>query len=106
MAEFKPNVPIESTKPTISVTFSATSPPLKIGRHTFRLDVEDNSGNRSTKPDELIVFVMEKDAPTARISGPTQVLFGQAFELSGEKSTDVGGGQIVKWIFTLVEGQL
>ncbi len=104
MAEFKVNVPVVSDQPTIEVTFGATSPPLKIGRHTFRLEVEDNSGNKS-QPDQVVVFVADTEAPTAILTAPRQVPFGQPIPLSGERSIDAGGGNIVRWIFTLTDLQ-
>ncbi|OLE51722.1 MAG: hypothetical protein AUG51_21630 [Acidobacteria bacterium 13_1_20CM_3_53_8] len=102
MAEFKPNTPITSDNPIIEVTITAANQ-LSVGRHTFRLDVEDDSGNRSLKPDELVVIVADKEAPTAVLMAPQSVPFGKSFILSGEKSFDAGGGSVVKWIFTLVE---
>ena len=100
MAEFKPNVPVPSNGPVIEVTVPASNP-LPVGRHTFRLEVEDDSGNKS-KPDEVVVIVADQGAPTAVLAAPKTVASGQSFNLSGEKSFDVGGGKIVKWTFTLV----
>ncbi|HWS99307.1 MAG TPA: hypothetical protein VN256_03470 [Pyrinomonadaceae bacterium] len=101
MAEFKTNVPVPSNNPVIEVTVPATNP-LPVGRHTFRLEVEDDSGNKS-KPDEVVVIVVDQGAPTAVLAAPKTVPFGQSFALSGEKSVDVGGGKVVKWTFTLVQ---
>jgi hypothetical protein len=101
MAEFKPNVPIPSTNPVIEVTVAAASP-MRVGRHVFRLEVEDDSGNKS-KPDDVVVIVADQSAPTAVLAAPKSVAFGQSFTLSGEKSFDAGGGRIVKWTFTLME---
>jgi hypothetical protein len=100
MAEFKPNVPVPSNGPVIEVTVPAASP-LPVGRHTFRLEVEDDSGNKS-KPDEVVVIVVDQTAPTAVLSAPKTVPFGQSFNLSGDRSIDAGGGRVVKWTFTLV----
>lgn len=101
MAEFKPNVPFPSTNPVVEVTISAASP-LKVGRHIFRLEVEDDTGNRS-KPDNVVVFVADTEAPTAVLAAPKSVPFGQSFNISGERSFDAGGGKVVNWIFTLVD---
>ena len=104
MAEFKPNVPVPSTNPVVEVTIPASNP-LRVGRHVFRLEVEDDSGNRS-KPDTVVVIVADQEAPTAVLVAPRSVPFGQSFNLSGEKSFDAGGGKVVNWIFTLVEDNL
>jgi hypothetical protein len=101
MAEFKPNVPVTTNNPVIEVTVPAASP-LPVGRHTFRLEVEDDSGNRS-KPDEVVVIVADQAAPAAVLAAPKTVPFGQSFNLSGERSIDAGGGKVVKWTFTLVQ---
>jgi hypothetical protein len=103
MADFKPGVEVVSDNPVVEVTITAANP-LRVGRHVFHLDVVDDSGNKSTKPDEVVVVVADTQAPTAVLQAlPSQVPFGQSFKLSGEKSFDVGGGTVVKWIFTLVQ---
>jgi hypothetical protein len=101
MAEFTPGVAIETAEPLIEVTVSRTNP-LRIGRHRFRLVVVDDSGNQSL-PDEVDVIVADQENPTAVLQAPRQVGFGQSFELSGAQSSDVGGGQIVRFIWTLIE---
>ena len=42
-------------------------------------------------------------APTAIITAPTQVEFGQSFRLDGSKSSDIPPGKVVKFIWTMVE---
>lgn len=101
MPEFQPNTPIETDVPTIEVTVTATNP-LRVGRHRFRLSVFDDSGNESL-PDEVDVIVRDTERPTAVIAAPREVPFGQSFALSGERSSDVGGGQVVRYTWTLVE---
>lgn len=98
MAEFIISKEIETEKPIIEVTVDPGSP-LPVGRHRFRLVVVDDSGNAS-KPDEVLVFVADNEAPTAVLAGPEIVGFGATFELSGEKSFDVGGGKITTYRWT------
>ena len=98
MAEFIISKEIETEKPIIEVTVDTASP-LAVGRHRFRLVVVDDSGNAS-KPDEVLVFVADQEAPTAVLIGPEIVPLGKSFELSGEKSFDTGGGRIVAYRWT------
>ena len=98
MPVFVVNTPIESTDPRIEVTVSANSP-LRVGRHRFQLVVFDDSGNQSLA-DAVEVRVFDGDRPTAVLQGPEQVAFAQSFPLTGERSTDVGGGRIVRYVFT------
>ena len=76
--------------------------PLGVGTWTFTLEVVDNAGNRSA-PQRHSVTVLDADRPTARIVGPREVKFGEAFTLSGAESTDVPPGRIVQYIWTLVD---
>jgi len=101
MAEFKPNEPITTAEPTIEVTIAPANP-LRVGRHRFRLVVIDDSGN-SSLPDEVDVFVVDTTNPTAVLEAPRTVPFGTSFALSGARSTDVGGGTIARFIWTLVD---
>ena len=101
MAEFKINTPISTDQPVIEVTVAAPAQPLAVGRHRFRLVVADDSNNLSD-PDEIDVIVRDAVKPTAVLEGPRLVDFGAAFELSGRRSTDAGGGKVVKFIWTLV----
>lgn len=100
MAEFKPNTPIETNDPKIEVTLAGA--PLKPGRHRFRLVVIDDSGNASA-PDEVSVIVRDSTNPTAVLDAPKEVPFGENFALSGERSTDAGGGSVARYVWTLVE---
>lgn len=98
MAEFIVNQEIETATPTIEVTLSPNSP-LKLGRHRFRLVVVDDSDNKSI-PDEVIVIVADRAAPTAVLRAPQTTPFDASFELDGRGSFDAGGGRITKWIWT------
>ena len=101
MPVFDPNVPIETADAVIQVEIDKERP-LPVGRHLFRLVVIDDSGNES-EPDEVEVFIMDTERPTAILNAPTRVPFGTSFDLSGKESTDLGGGQIVRYIWTRVE---
>ncbi|ANH68301.1 hypothetical protein [Mitsuaria sp. 7] len=98
MAEFIPGTDISTDVPTIEVTVNPDKP-LPLGRQTFRLVVIDDAGNAS-KPDEVTIIVADQDAPTAVIRGPRIAAFAKSFELDGSASFDVGGGKVVKYVWT------
>lgn len=100
MAEFVINQEVTTDTPTVEVTIGEENP-LSVGRHTFRLVVVDDSGNQSV-PDEVIVIVADQEAPTAVLRAPRTVGFGSSFELNGERSFDVGGGRIARYVWTYV----
>ncbi len=75
--------------------------PLPIGRHVFQLVVVDDSNNASM-PDQVQVIVAEQDRPTAVLGAPQIVGAGRSFSLDGSRSFDVGGGEIVKYIWTYI----
>jgi hypothetical protein len=100
MAEFVIGKDISTDTPTIEVTINKDAP-LPIGRQRFRLLVVDDSGNVS-KGDELVVIVADQDAPTAVLGAPSVVASGASFNLDGSKSFDVGGGKVVKYVWTYV----
>jgi hypothetical protein len=100
MPEFRINEPITTEQPDIEVTVTAQAP-LAVGRHIFRLIVADDSENLSA-PDDIEVIVLDSEAPTAVLEGPRTVGFGQTFNLSGRRSTDVGGGRIVRFTWMRV----
>ena len=75
--------------------------PLRVGRHTFQLQVTDDSGNVS-QPTTVRVVVLDDKAPTAVIDAPTQVSIGSGFTLSAKRSSDIGG-KLVKFTWTLIE---
>lgn len=97
------NQPIEASAPDSSLTITIDSnQPIAVGSHTFQLEVIDDSGNRS-QPATFRVIVIDDQVPTAIIDGPERVPFGQEIILSGSRSTDAGGGSIVKFIWTLIQ---
>ncbi len=100
MASFVIGTDITTDTPTIEVTLSSDNP-LTIGRQRFRLVVVDDSGNTSAA-DELVVIIADIDAPTAVLSAPASVGLGRSFTLDGSKSFDVGGGKVVKYVWTYV----
>lgn len=98
MAIFAINTTIDTKEPLIEVTHNERAP-LKPGRHRFQLVVVDDSKNIS-RPDIVEVIVADQEAPTAVLVAPGVVGAGTSFPLNGEKSFDVGGGQIVGYRWT------
>jgi hypothetical protein len=97
------NQPIEAAAPDATLVISADADtPLKVGAYTFQLEVMDDSGNRS-KAVQVRLFVADTQAPTAIISAPRSVPFNTDFTLSGLESSDVGGGTISRYIWTLIQ---
>ena len=100
--ELKVNVPIEAPAPDSQLVIVVGDKPLPIGSYTFRLEVVDDSGHKSL-PNTRTVVIIDNEAPTAIISAPRTVPFGTEFTLSGAESSDVGGGTIAKYIWTLIQ---
>ena len=101
MAKFSIGVSVETADPGVEVTINADSA-LPVGRHRFQLVVVDDSGN-SSLPDAVDIIVRDSKNPTAVLTAPSQVEFGESFGLDGRKSSDVVPGRVVKYIWTLVE---
>jgi hypothetical protein len=101
--DLKVNEPIEAAAPdvTLVIVIDPTNP-MKVGAYTFQLEVMDDSGNRS-QPVQARLFIADTTAPTAIISAPRSVPFATDFTLSGKESTDVGGGTIARYIWTLIQ---
>ena len=97
MPIFRPGVPVESPDPTVVV--EATSG-LRPGRHRFQLVVEDDAGNAS-EPAVVEVIVVDDARPTAVLDAPPRATVGKPFQLSGARSSDVGG-RIVRCRYTLL----
>jgi hypothetical protein len=108
MPVFKPNTPVVQKEPVIRVDV-ARDAPLPLGANRFRLVVVDDSGNES-EPVFLDIIVRDTEKPTAVLdvvdaSGrrvEPVVGFGQSFILSGARSSDLGGGRIAEYRFTLM----
>jgi hypothetical protein len=98
MAEFVIGKEVSTEQASIEVTVNKDAP-LPVGRQRFRLVVIDDSGNES-KPDELSIIVADTEAPTAVLKLPKVVSVGQSFDMDGSASFDVGGGKVVKWVWT------
>lgn len=101
-SDLKVNAPIEAAAPDSSlvIVMDATNP-MKVGGYTFQLEVLDDSGNRS-KPFQVRLVIADTQAPTAVIGGPKSVPFGTDFILSGADSSDVGGGVVARYVWTLI----
>jgi len=99
----KVNEPIEAAAPdaTLIIVVNPTNP-LKVGSYTFQLEVGDDSGNRS-KLVQARLFIADAEAPTAIVSAPRSVPFATDFTLSGIESSDVGGGTIARYVWTLIQ---
>jgi hypothetical protein len=100
MPQFGMGQPVETEEPVVEVAVDPENP-LPPGRHVFQLVVFDDAGNQSA-PDLVEVIVRDSQAPTAVISGPAQVEWGQSFMLSGKGSSDVAPGKVVRYVWTLV----
>jgi hypothetical protein len=83
---------------------------LPVGAHRLQLTVADDAGNLS-KPAIVTVIVIDTEAPTAIVDvrdaegrplENNSISFGEGFILSGKRSTDAGGGRIVKYVWELV----
>jgi hypothetical protein len=102
-AQLQVNQPVEAAAPDATLVVAVDpARPLPVGAYTFQLEVVDDSGNRS-QPVQARLFVMDTQAPTAIISAPRTVPFGQEFTLSGAESRDVGGGAIARYVWTLIQ---
>lgn len=95
------NMPVGTLEPTYVVPQPAGRP-LAVGRHRFQLFVNDDSGNRST-PVEVAVIVADRSAPSAVLDAPDAIDAGASLQLSGARSTDVGG-RVVRYAWTRLEG--
>lgn len=97
MPTFRPGVPIASVDPTITVDAASG---LRPGRHRFQLVVTDDAGNTS-EPAVVEVIVVDDARPTAVLDAPRTTPLGKPFQLSGARSSDVGG-RLVRYQFTLL----
>jgi hypothetical protein len=108
MPAFKPNQPIVQKEPVIRVDV-ARDAPLPLGANRFQLVVVDETGNES-EPVFLDIVVRDTEKPTAVLDTVDAngrrvepvVAHGQSFILSGARSSDLGGGKVVEYRFTLM----
>ena len=101
MAEFVAGSPVKSDQPNVEVTITPNSS-LSVGGHLFGLTVVDDAGNESQQT-TFTVIVVDDEAPTAVLTGPSRVGFGKSFTLSGARSVDNPPGKITTFIFTLLD---
>jgi len=101
MAQFTVGQEISTDDSFISVD-ATLDLPLPKGQHTFSLVVVDDDGLQSD-PVTVEVVVRDDRKPTAVVSAPVTVPFGQSFKLDGSKSSDVPPGKVVKYVWTLLK---
>src|SRR5262245_20681877 len=113
MAKFTPgtDTKVEAAEPRLDVIVSRTAP-MKVGKHMFRLAVRDHAGNDSA-PAQVTIIVADTERPTAVIdvldaagnrnpAPEVTVSFGQAFSLTGDRSSDIGG-EVKLWQWVLLQ---
>jgi hypothetical protein len=98
MPTFEPGQTIETKESTMLVEMDKERP-LRPGTVEFMLEVIDDANNVS-RPALITITILDTEAPNAILDGPSTVLFGQGFTLSGERSIDLGGGEIVAYRWT------
>jgi len=101
MATFTVGQPITTEEAFVSVD-ATLDLPLPKGQHTFSLVVVDDDGLESD-PVTVEVVVRDDRKPTAVISAPVTVPFGQSFRVDGSKSSDLPPGKVVKYVWTLLK---
>ena len=83
---------------------------LKVGKHTFQLQVTDDAGNVSA-PATVLLIVVDNQAPTAVVVARDEagnilengrIGLGKGFVLDGKKSIDLEG-KIVSYEWTMVD---
>lgn len=96
-----------SPEPLLSIVMDKALPK---GAYVFRLVVEDDATPPNVSlPTEHVVIVLDDERPTAiitrdgNVKSPSMVGFGKPFKLSGEKSTDLGGGTIKKYTWKMTQ---
>ncbi len=110
MAVFSKNKPVTLDTPDVKVEIG-NGEKLELGANRFQLVVVDDAGNES-EPVYIEVILLDAAKPTAVIDvldekgnrlETRQVREGQAFSLSGARSSDVAPGKVVKYRFTWVD---
>jgi hypothetical protein len=84
--------------PSIEVTITLSNA-LPVGMHRFRLIVEDDMGVASA-PDIREVYVRDPNAPTAVLSAPSEVVYGDSFMLDGSGSYALGPHRVNRYTWT------
>ncbi len=98
---FKPGVTVRTKDPKLLIAADPQQPIPK-GKWRFRLEVIDDSGNRS-EPDHAVVHVRDTRRPVAVIKAPSQVELGEAFLLDASDSYDIPPGRVAWYCWTLLE---
>ncbi len=84
---------------------------LPVGGHTFALQVKDDSGNLSDTA-QVMVIVYDDQKPTAVVRlldergipvPGNRVPYSRSFILDGSRSSDIGGGKIVSYLWQLLD---
>lgn len=114
MAKFIPgtDTQVKTNEPRLEVLASASAS-LPPGKHVFQLIVTDDAGNDSGTA-SVTVIVQDTQRPTAVIDllnpdgsrNPAPVVsvpFGTPFQLTGDRSSDIGG-EVKLWQWTLLQG--
>jgi hypothetical protein len=102
VSELKVNQQIVAVPPDSLLTIKMEPDKvLPIGEYKFKLQVFDDANNPSDVQ-TAVVRVVDNTKPTAVIQPIAPVPFGQSFQLDAAQSTDTGGGQIKRYIWTLV----
>ena len=95
--------------PILTITPSEA---LRLGDHTFQLQVSDDAGNASV-PVKIVVTVIDTGRPNARVVvldeqgkplSDNQVPRNASFVLNAEKSFDPDGGAIRSYVWYYSEG--
>ena len=103
MATFKPNQPVETAEPTVSVDLTEATG-LPAGKYRFQLVVTDSDGIASD-PVIAEVTVRDQRKPVAKVAAePAVVEFGASFKLNGAGSTSPRPGRTLKYRWTLLPG--
>ena len=100
MPTFKIGQTVETKEPVVEISITPEEF-LPVGTHTFQLIVVDDSKNESL-PANFRLVVRDTQRPTAVLTGPEAVEFGQAFRLDGSRSSDVAPGKVVSYRWTLL----
>ncbi|RAL25055.1 hypothetical protein DL240_02245 [Lujinxingia litoralis] len=84
------------------------APVLEPGEElTLRFELVVSDGDLDSLPDETVVTVTndENRPPVAIIEGPSEAFAGESIELSGDASEDPDGDTLVRYQWSLVDGQ-
>jgi hypothetical protein len=96
------NQVIETDVSTFTVQ---ANPPFESGLHRFRLVVVDQAGNESPPVEHAVtVTAVDQTPPTAVLTAPGVVEYGDPIVLSGADSSDPAPGGVVRWRWVRLAG--